>query len=519
MQGQFKKGLVTSLKNEYIPMLFASIFVGIVVGLVVGLFNFVGRLLVNNSTTIYLFMQQNPVFIPCLFIALVCIAVLMYFIHKHNAAVRGGGLPQAIAMCKGEVKYSWWKVLWANITCSFMSFACGLPVGAEGPSMFVGAAAADGVHKTTKMRPYTNKYLLTAGASSGLAATFNAPLAGIVFSIEKMHRKFSPLLLFVVGIAVICSTLTINLISLLWGGTSTFFDFSFLLDIPMQFYWCLLILGVVIGISAVLFQLLLIKTQKFLDGKTKQFPYWLRLICAFVATGIVGLLLVDATTGGHLLIEKIVAMDFAVVALLILLVVKVILIAICYNSGATGGLFIPSLSIGALVGGLMGHLFVVMGMPPELYATIVCFAMLAFLGGVGHAPISSLILLLEITAFSGNLLSAGIVIIIAFVVALALRRKSLYEEQVERLVANSGFKENGKAISKKLKVQPNSVLIGKRVSDIFFAQSLDISYIKRDGKKVVSDSETRFALGDEIEFIYQEAHKDETERFLHDITK
>ena len=508
-----------SLKNEYLPMLFTSAFVGIVVGVVVGLFNLALKFLSGLSVDIYTFVKENPLFIPLLFTVLVMFALVMYFIHKKNPAAQGGGMPQTIALCKGEAKYKWYKVLWGNITCSFMSFFCGLPVGAEGPSMFVGSATADGAHKTMRLRPYTNKYLVSAGASAGLAATFNAPLAGIIFTIEKVHRKFSPLLLFVVGIAVICSTITINLLSLLWGGQALFFDFPFLTDIPFEYFGLLAILGVVIGLFAVLFQLILVKTQKFMDKKTKQFPFWLRLVCAFVLTGITGLLLTDAITGGHHLIEKIVSLDFAVVSLLVLLVVKLFLITICYNSGATGGLFVPTLCVGALFGGICGHLMLLCGLPSELYATIVCVAMMGFLSGTTHAPISALVLLIEISGFSGSLLSSGFVIILAFITALILRRKSLFEEQVDRIVERSGQKEDKASVSRTIKVQENSVLIGKRVSDIFLPKFVDISSIIRGRKTIVSDSETRIHAGDKIEFIYQESCQDEIDKYLDDVTR
>ncbi|MBR5012853.1 MAG: hypothetical protein IKY15_02825, partial [Clostridia bacterium] len=119
-----------SLKNEYLPMLFTSMFVGVVIGLVVGLFNLALKFLSGLSVDIYTFVKENLLFIPLLFAVLVLFALLMNYIHKKNPTARGGGMPQTIAMCKGEAKYKWHQVLWGTISCSFMSFFCGLPVGA-----------------------------------------------------------------------------------------------------------------------------------------------------------------------------------------------------------------------------------------------------------------------------------------------------------------------------------------------------------------------------------------------------
>jgi len=508
-----------SLKNEYLPVLLIAVVIGCIVGVVVCLFNKALSFLSSVSVDIYTFVHDNLIYIPLLLLGLGIIGFLMHLVHKKVPGVRGGGMPQTIAMCKGEVSYKWYQVWWANIVCSCMSFFSGLPVGAEGPSMFLGASSAEGLRKTFRFRPYLKKYLSSAGASSGFAATFNAPLAGMLFTIEKVHRKFSPLLLFVVGIAVISSTLTINLLNSLWGGTRLFFEFDGLISIPLQWGGLLVGLGAIVGLCSVLFQLILVKSQKFTDRFVKQIPFSVRLICAFVLVGILGVFFVDVITGGHDLIGKVVGLDFSITMIAILLVIKLFLITICYNSGATGGLFIPSLCLGALVGGLCGHLFISCGMPEDFYTTIVCFAMLGFLTGTTHAPLSSLVLLLEITGFTGNLLSSGIVIIVAFVVALICRRKSLYEEQVERLTKNDGYLEEDNAVTKTVLLRPNSVIIGKRVGDIFLPRSVDISNITREDKKIVSDSETRFKAGDKIQFIYQSKFKDEIEEYLSDISK
>ncbi len=506
------------IKNEYWPATVSAVIIGIAVGIIVGLFNLCLNFLSTTAVTIYTGVKDNLFLLPVFFGGLILLAVLMAFIHKKHPQVRGGGLPQTIALSKGEVKYKWYKVLWSNIVCSFMSFFAGLPVGAEGPSMFVGSASANGVWKTCGYRPFMRKYLITAGASSGLAATFNAPLAGILFAIEKIHRKFSPLLLYIVGIAVIFSTIVFHLLDLLFGSSiEPFFNFEFLSVFPFELFWVLIILGGVIGLSAVLFQLILTKTQSFTDKHTTKFPYWFRLICAFVLTGAIGLFFIDAITGGRWLIENVASVDFSVQLIGILLLIKLFLITICYNSGATGGLFIPSLCVGALVGGLCGHLLIQCGLSPDYYTSIVCFSMLGFLTGMTHAPMSSLVLLIEMSGFTGNLLSCGIVIVGAYSVALVLRPKSLYEEQVDRLVKNTGYDENEPAKTKHIEVTEKSVLIGKRVSDIFLPQSVAISSITRNEKKIVSDSETRFKIGDKVQFIYQGACKEKVGMYLKDI--
>ena len=115
-----------NLRKEYLPLFFASIFVGIVVGLIVGLFNKLLKLISGYSVEIYSFVQDNLIFIPLLFIGIILLAFLMHIIQRKNPQVRGGGIPQTIALSKGEIKYKWYQVLWSNIVCSSISFFGGL---------------------------------------------------------------------------------------------------------------------------------------------------------------------------------------------------------------------------------------------------------------------------------------------------------------------------------------------------------------------------------------------------------
>ena len=137
----------------------------------------------------------------------------------------------------------------------------------------------------------------------------------------------------------------------------------------------------------------------------KKVPDVSKLIVVFVLTGIMGLFFRDGIYSGHDIIENILSYGESLALLLIVLVVRMIMMVLVTDSGATGGIFIPTLAIGALVGAVGGRLLVFAGMSPELFPSVVILGMCAFMGGTLRAPLTASIIFMEITCKFTNLLS------------------------------------------------------------------------------------------------------------------
>lgn len=422
------------------PSLFYSALVGAIVGVIISAYNYAASWLVNVSQDIYGYTRANPMYIPLLFIGLIALALIMCIILRAAPECKGGGVPRVEGYLRGFLIFNWLRVFLGTLSATAISYFSGISLGAEGPSVLLGTSIASCANSSRKKRKTLGHQLETGGAAAGLAVAFNAPLTGIIFAVEEVHRKVSPFIVFTTACTVIVATFVSRIFSLLWGGVGAIFDLGALPDIPMRDFWMLLILGLAIGVSACLFILLLTKTDGFLD-KLKNIPQWTKLIFAFVLTGALGLALPASIGGGHDLIMDIGAQKIAVGALALLFFAKLLLTTSAFNSGATGGLFVPMLCIGAIIGGFFGKFFMQIGLEPVYYTTIVAIAMTAFFGATVRAPITAVVLIVEITGQLNNFLMTALAIFTAFLVPIMLRIPPLYDSLSNKIVNKEYFRE------------------------------------------------------------------------------
>ena len=486
------------IKNIVIPVIFYCGIAGILAGLTVAFFNRAANLLTGYSNQLYGWFKENPAYIPLLFVGLAALAGAMWLVHKFTPEVRGSGIPQTEGVMRGLLTFRWLRVLISTCIGGFISFFAGLSLGSEGPSVQIGATTAQGAAKLMKARAAWQRYVVTGGASAGLAVAFNAPLTGILFAIEEGHRRVTPMLLLSASSSVIFATIVYRTVAQLWGGADNMlFELGVLEMLPINQLWMLFLLGLGCGAAAIFFNFAINRSQRATDKIEKKTPYWARLLVAFLLTGVVGLLLTDANTGGHGLIEKIAEQDFTIQMLLLLLVVKMVMIVICFNSGATGGMFIPMLAIGALVGGIFGKLFMLWGMDPDCYKLVVCVAMTTFFGASVRAPITAIVLIVEITGYNAGFLPASIAIFTAFLVAELLGNRPLYDEMLERTLERRQKKET-KDVRMEVEIELGSFLAGKSINDVLWPANCLVTKVIRGDESVIADGEMRLEPGDII---------------------
>lgn len=501
-------------RNVIIPVMCYSGLCGIIVGILVGLYTKFANLITEWSKDIYILVRNNPVWTPLLLAGLVIIALLCYLLLKHTPECKGSGVPRTEGVLRGILTFRWLRVLMTTIASSLLSYFGGLSLGSEGPSIQIGATTAQGTCKLLKCRMSWTRYIMSAGAGTGLGVAFNAPLTGIIFVIEEVQKKVTPMLLLTAGCAVTTGVLTSNAISLLWGGTGYLFDFgSFPDKFALSNIWMLVILGVVIGIASVGFNWLIINSQKHIP---KKIPQWAKLIFAFLVCGAVGLAFTNADTigGGHSLIMNIGEGEYIWWMLLVLLFVKLILITISFNSGATGGLFIPMLTIGALIGGLFGNLFQLAGLETSLYKLLIVISMSAFFGACVRTPITAMVLVMEVTGSFHSFLYTGIVIFIATLVAEFFKLPGLYDALLEKNIEQEREGKTQKQISFKVKVQANSFADGKLIKELLWPPECAVKTINKNNEQILASAETKLE-GEDILLIKAKTYNpDETMEYV-----
>lgn len=275
--------------------------------------------------------------------------------------------------------------------------------------------------------------MMTCGASAGLAAAFHAPLAGVMFALEEMHKKFSMAVL----LSAMTASVTSDFVATRFLGLDPVFQFEIVKPLPQKYYGLLLLLGIVTGVAGVIYNWGMLKAQELY-----QKPKWLtvtgRILIAFLTAGVFAVILPSVLGSGHNLMEMLTDGKMVLKTAILLLIVKFLFSAVSFGSGAPGGIFFPLLILGALLGGIFSMIGTSMFGLPELYLNnFVLLAMAGFFTSIVRAPMTGIILLFEMSGNVNQFMSLTIVAVTAYAVATFLRSKPIYESLLERIVTNN----------------------------------------------------------------------------------
>ena len=408
--------------NDFIlkcgPVALFSALTGFLSGALVILYNCIADVIVHDSLIIYSAFAKRPIFIPLLFVILIILAFLSYVILKFLPQVKGAKIPRADDTA---LKLSWWQTILAKIFGSFISFFGGLSLGVEGPATAIGSSVGVGLSSLIKSKRFSTRdkdevtsVVAESGVTSALTAIFNAPLAGIAFVIEELEHKISGLLVVALTFGSATSLFTSYSLRKLLDLPERLFALS-LPTLPPSYFWAILLLGVILGILATLYVKLIKAFGK--PNFLKRIPLIIKLIFVFLITGATGIFLTNVLGGGSFVIRELLSVDFPWWILLVMLVVKSLLTALALSSSSHGGLLMPTLAIGAIAGALLGKMALLLGVPNEYYALFVIAGALSFFGGVYRAPISAILLTIELTGNAHGIATIGAEIIITFIVA------------------------------------------------------------------------------------------------------
>lgn len=534
------------MKNIVLPVIAYGGIAGIISGILVGFFNYFARYLIQWSETIYKGVLEHLWAIPLFFAGLIGLAFLMALLHKYIPNVRGSGIPNVEGSVRGYLSYRSGRTLLGTFIGSFMSYIAGLPLGSEGPSVQIGAMGSQGITQLLKAKLTWRRYVMAGGAGAGIAVAFNAPLTGIIFAMEECQKRMSPITLLCGSSAVIFGTATFRTLGMIikdlkWSSTTMLFNIEGLMPLGnlnelsewVEFagvMGMLAFMGIILGILAVVFNVLLVRSQKFTDKYVKQFPYWARLVIAFVMTGVFGLIFTKffedgfafVNTGGHSLIDTLChnGLKYSVLLLLLIIFVRMILVLLCFNAGATGGLFIPMLAMGALSGAVLGKMFIAMGMNEEYFPALVLIAMTTFFGASVRAPITAIVLIVELSGYNSDFLPTGIAIFTAFLVAELMGNTPLYDSLLERLREQNNEDEKTVKRSFGVLVEQGAFVIGRRIKDIIWpANGLVTEIVKSDGESIVPDGETVLQEGDKLTIAVESMNYKETVEYITHLVK
>lgn len=484
-------------RKESFYLIVRGVEVGVVAGLISVLYRFLLSIAEKNLMGVIDYVKGSPVKIAVWFLLLIFIGFLVSLINKWEPMAAGSGIPQINAEVKGYIGTKWWRVIIAKLIGGTASVFCGLSLGREGPSVQLGGMAGKGVAVLTKADKTTQLRMISCGAGAGMAAAFNAPLAGIMFVLEEICHTFDKSIL-CMGIV---ATITADYTSKLFFGQSTTFNYD-TLNIPLRHYWILILIGIILGVSGILYNIIMVKAQD-LFKKIKKIPNSVKLPCVFLLSGIVGLIMPQILCGGHNMESLLMNDRPSMQTLLVLVTAKFFFGAVCFASGAPGGTLYPLCILGAYLGAVCGTFSInTFNLDPQLWEEFVVIGMAGFFSSIVRAPITSIVLVFELTGNMNNLLPVASVSLISYATANLIGVNPLYEMLIERVISSNSeksvFRKTDEKVLKAYIVPVGSKIGKKTISSIDWGKHCLVVSIERDGVSITPKGDTVIKDGDEL---------------------
>ena len=501
--------------NIKIKVILQSLLVGLITGIVVVLYRILLSKLTHLREDIFLSLKYSPAINSITWLGfLILVGLGLGILIEKIPMIKGSGIPQVKGVLLKKLKMDWLKEVITKFFGGIVGPGLGLSLGREGPSVQLGSEIGLGISRIFKRHNTEEKYLITSGASAGLSAAFNAPLAGVVFSLEELHKNFTPLIL----LCVMGSSLVADFVSKNFLGLEPAFAFGNLDTLPLSKYFYLILLGIITGIMGAIFNYSILKSQDVYKSMDKIKDRY-KAIIPFILLFILGLTMPEMLGGGHSLVEEVSHGDFTIKILLLFIIIKFIFTVICYGSGVPGGIFLPLLVIGALIGKIYG-LFVVeyFGVSDSYILNFTILSMAAYFTAITKAPITGSILILEMTNSFNHLLELMVVAMVAYLVVDLLNIKSIYDSLLEKMLnGNKTEKIAGskdKKIIMEISVSVGSSIEGKYIKDIEWPKSCLIVAIDREGSEILPKGDTEIFQGDRLIILTNEENCSEIKQIL-----
>jgi CIC family chloride channel protein len=352
-------------------------------------------------------------------------------IYRYAREARGHGVPEvmiAVAQNGGRIRP---RVSVVKALASALCIGTGGSVGREGPIVQIGSALASSIGQWAKMPEGRIRILVACGAGGGIAATFNAPVTGVFFGAEIILREFSVDAL----VTVMLSAMLADVVAIPFLGDRPFlagFPPGIALRHPRD-YLLVAVLAVAAGLIGVMFKNVVYKTEDLCDRVWRSRPEWARPAVGGLVLGLVLLAVPQLYGVGYPVMDRAVSGDYVLWFLVVLASGKIIACSLTLGIGGSGGVFAPSLFIGATsgmaFGEIAGHLAGAAAGPPALYAVV---AMGAVFASAARAPLTSVASVVEMTGDYTLTLPVMLAVATATATSRALSYGTIYTTKLLR---------------------------------------------------------------------------------------
>lgn len=482
----------------------------ILVGTAAGLLSVLYRLATERGTdiacNIYGYLKLHPLMILIYISAALLIGLFIAWLIKLEPMASGGGVPQVEGVVLYGLKMKWYTVIAVRYIAGIFGSLFGLSFGPEGPSIQLGAAASQGMSEKIGKTKIEKNCLITAGAAAGLSAAFSAPLTGMIFALEEVHRSFSPLVL----LSATAASLTSDFISKYFFGLQPILYFRNIPTLPLNLYLWLLPLSLVVGLIGVATN----KGMLLFQTLYNKFPRKTRPVIALLIALPCGLFLPEVLGGGRNLIAIAENSKYILTTLIILLIVKLLFTCTSFGSGTPGGIFMPIIAISALSGGICGVIAVHLGFPTQFLPIFVICAMAGGLSSTVKSPVTSIILTLELTGSFIHILPVAICSFIALFLSDVLNTTPIYEALLNRFIEKNGYtiSTDKRGALMEFPVEYGSEIEGQLLSNTEWPKGSLIVGLRRGTEEIIPKGDTKIMAGDYLLILSPQDKENEVKR-------
>jgi CIC family chloride channel protein len=349
-------------------------------------------------------------------------------VYRFAPEARGHGVPEvmlAVHANEGRIRG---RVPVVKSLASALCIGAGGSVGREGPIVQIGSAIGSGVAQLTRLAGQETRLLVACGAAGGIGATFNAPIAGVFFALELILRDFQTRAF---GVVVLSSVVATAVGRVAFGSEAFLTLPAFKLQTAVE-YPLYALLGLAAALIGIAFIRVLYGSEDLAD-RIWRGPAWLRPAAGGLLLGCVLLVLPEMYGVGYPVLENAIAGQYAAAFLVALLAGKVLATSLTMAIGGSGGVFAPSLFMGAMLGSAFG--LGVHALLPEATASAGAYGlvgMAAVFAAAGRAPITAVLIVFELTGDYSIILPLMLAVVVATALSRALSEDSIYTLKLRR---------------------------------------------------------------------------------------
>lgn len=425
-----------SSKNKKLLVFYGlSVLLGLLVGLVGSLIRFCIFYLEKIQQFGSNFDLSSSWQILALIIVSVIFAVVaLYLVKIYANEASGSGVQEIEGRLLGLRNIYWRRLIPVKFIGACLAISSKMILGREGPTIQIGGNLGAMLSERFKLNKTKTNILIGAGAASGLAAAFNAPLAGVLFILEEMREHFKLSVISFKSVIIACVMATI-VVRFCFGSAPEIHMHHFASP-PLWTGFLFFIFGLMVGVAGLFFNKILFIVLDLVG----MLSFKQRVIFTIIVASIIGFISYSAPNlvgGGYEIIQQSLQLNLSLKILILILIARFILTVFCYSSGVPGGIFAPLLAIGTLLGVAFGSVVV-----PLVDDTALFTGMFAVAGMGGlfaaciRAPITGIVLIVEMTQNYQLILPLMITCITATAVVQFANEKPLYHQLLQKLLIN-----------------------------------------------------------------------------------